>query len=136
MNETQAMQAGVFCYGSVWEPPEISFFPQAEGKAQRESARGGRCLRTDPEERKMPHDKHYNSARHKDWAEKVLRRAGYLCEECKRYGRKTPATTAHHIKHADAYPELRYVLTNGRALCEACHNKAHPEKGGKAWRNE
>ena len=101
-------RAGVFCYGSVWEPPEISFFPQ----------------------------KHYNSARHKAWAEKVLRRAGYLCEECKRYGRldanglPVRATTAHHIKHRDEYPELQYDVTNGRALCERCHNKAHPEKGG------
>ena len=91
---------------------------------------------TDQEERKMPHDKHYNSARHKAWAEKVLRRAGYLCEECKRYGRldanglPVRATTAHHIKHRDEYPELQYDVTNGRALCERCHNKAHPEKGG------
>ena len=109
----------------------------------------------------MPHDKHYNSARHKAWAEKVLRRAGYLCEECRRYGRldknglPVRATTAHHIKHRDEYPELqydvnngralcekchnkhreeypelKYDLNNGRALCEKCHNKAHPEKGG------
>jgi 5-methylcytosine-specific restriction endonuclease McrA len=84
----------------------------------------------------MPHDKHYNSPRHKAWAEKVLRRAGYLCEECKRYGRldrnglPVRATTAHHIKHRDEYPELQYDVSNGRALCEKCHNKAHPEKGG------
>ena len=30
---------------------------------------------------------HYNGARHRAWAEKVLRRAGYRCEECRRYGR-------------------------------------------------
>lgn len=89
----------------------------------------------------MPHDDYYNSARHKAWREKVLRRAGYLCEECKRYGRldknglPVAATTAHHIKHRDEYPELQYRVDNGRALCEACHNKAHPEKGrgGKYW---
>jgi len=91
----------------------------------------------------MPHDPHYNEARHKAWREKVLRRAGYLCEECKRYGRTdkdglpVAATTAHHIKHRDEYPELQYVVSNGLALCEACHNRAHPEKGGargKYWR--
>ena len=75
----------------------------------------------------------YNSARHKRWREKVLRRAGYLCEECKRYGRRTPATVAHHIKHADEYPELRFIVSNGRALCNACHNKEHPEKARKAF---
>ena len=89
----------------------------------------------------MPDDPYYHSAKHKRWREMVLRRAGYLCEECKRYGRTdkdglpVKATTAHHIKHRDEYPELQYVVSNGRALCEACHNRAHPEKGkgNKYW---
>lgn len=64
-------------------------------------------------------------------------RAGGLCEICKRYGRRdkdglpVAATTAHHKKHADKYPELRYVVSNGMALCDGCHNRQHPEKGGK-----
>ncbi len=74
----------------------------------------------------------YHRRRHREWREKVLRRAKYLCEECARYGRTTPATVAHHIKHADEFPELRYSLDNGRALCAACHNKYHPEKAQKA----
>ena len=73
----------------------------------------------------------YHDPRHQRWREQVLKKAGYLCQECARYGRKTEATVAHHIKHADEYPELRYVVSNGRALCAACHNKEHPEKGGK-----
>lgn len=83
----------------------------------------------------LPHDNYYSNARHREWREKVLRRAGYLCEECKRYGRTDKkgspvrATTAHHIKHREDYPELQYDVRNGQALCEACHNKAHPEKG-------
>ena len=88
------------------------------------------------EGKKMPNDKYYHQKRHKEWAEKVLKRAGYFCEECKRYGRldkdglPVRATTAHHIKPREQYPELQYMLSNGRALCEKCHNKAHPEKGG------
>lgn len=84
----------------------------------------------------MPNEKYYHRKRHLEWAEKVLRRAGYLCEECRRYGRldknglPVRATTAHHIKPRELYPELQYDLKNGRALCEKCHNKAHPEKGG------
>ena len=84
----------------------------------------------------MPHEAHYSGVRHRAWREKVLRRAGYLCEECRRYGRlgadglPVRATTAHHIKPREDYPELQYVVDNGRALCEACHNRAHPEKGG------
>ena len=74
---------------------------------------------------------YYQSKRHRDWRQKVLRRAGYLCEECARYGRKTPATVAHHIKTVEEYPELKTVVSNGRALCAACHNKYHPEKAEK-----
>lgn len=87
----------------------------------------------------MARDAHYDKARHKAWRAKVIRRAGGLCEECKRYGRigkdglPIPATTAHHIKHKQEYPELAFDVTNGRALCNSCHNKMHPEKGG-FWR--
>ena len=87
----------------------------------------------------MAHDPYYDTARHKAWRARVLKRAGYLCEECRRYGRTgpdglpVPATTAHHIKHRDEFPELQYDVTNGQALCAACHAKAHPEKGGRCW---
>lgn len=88
----------------------------------------------------MSDNPHYNGARRRAWAAKVLRRAGYRCEECRRYGRTDKdglpvrATVAHHVQHLDEHPELAYDLANGRALCEACHNKMHPEKGGKSAR--
>lgn len=88
----------------------------------------------------MPGDGYYNSPRHKRWREAVLRRDKYLCQECRRYGRlgrdglPVPAVTAHHIKHRDEHPELQYSVDNGIALCAACHNRAHPEKGGRYWR--
>ena len=81
-------------------------------------------------------DSFYHKKRHKQWRKAVLMRAGYLCEECRRYGRRlpngepVPATVAHHKLHADEHPEMRYVITNGQALCERCHNQKHPEKGG------
>ena len=78
----------------------------------------------------------YHKAKHKHWRDLVLRRAGYLCEECARYGRRTEATVAHHIKHADAYPELRYDVKNGMALCAACHNLKHPEKRQKGTESQ
>ena len=87
----------------------------------------------------MPDNQHYHHARHKQWREKVLKRAGYMCEECKRYGRMdrnglpVRATTAHHIKHIDQHPELAYDVSNGQALCAKCHNRQHPEKGGVYW---
>lgn len=78
----------------------------------------------------MPADRYYDGARHRHWREVVLRRAKYLCVECGRYGKRTPATVAHHIKPRETNPELQYDLTNGMALCAQCHNAAHPEKGG------
>lgn len=79
----------------------------------------------------MPADKHYNTRHHREWSAKVMKRAGYLCEDCKRYGKKVPATIAHHIVPINERPDLAYVLSNGRALCDGCHNKKHPEKGGR-----
>lgn len=81
-------------------------------------------------------DSFYHKKRHRVWRDAVMRRAGYLCEECRRYGRRmpngdpVPAKIAHHKLHADEHPELRYVVSNGQALCEKCHNQKHPEKGG------
>lgn len=77
-------------------------------------------------------DNYYSQAKHRAWREKVLRSAGYLCQECAKYGKRVPATHAHHIKHREDYPELQYVVSNGEALCLACHNKMHPEKG--SWK--
>lgn len=62
--------------------------------------------------------------------ERILRRDGYLCQECRKYGRRREAVTVHHIKHLEDHPELALEDSNLVSLCNACHNKAHPEKGG------
>lgn len=67
----------------------------------------------------------------KKWERKrkaILARDGYICRECRKYGRTVTATTVHHIKHVDEYPELAYENKNLESLCSACHNKRHPEK--------
>lgn len=67
----------------------------------------------------------------KQWIRKresILRRDGYMCQKCRRYGKRVPATTVHHIRHADEYPELAYTDSNLISLCSSCHNKEHPEK--------
>lgn len=69
----------------------------------------------------------------KQWQRKraaILRRDKYQCRECRRYGRTREATTVHHIKHRDEFPELALVDSNLISLCDSCHNKFHPEKGG------
>lgn len=58
----------------------------------------------------------------------MLKRAGYKCERCARYGKNVDATIAHHKIPVTEQPELRFDIKNGEALCTACHNAAHPEK--------
>lgn len=62
--------------------------------------------------------------------EKILRRDGYMCRECRRYGRNRAATTVHHIVPYEERPDLALTDNNLISLCAACHNKKHPEKGG------
>ena len=73
----------------------------------------------------------HKSMRWKKKREQILRRDKYLCQDCKRYGRRVDATEVHHIKHVDEYPELAFESSNLVSLCAACHNKRHPEKGCK-----
>ena len=64
----------------------------------------------------------------------ILRRDGYQCQECRKYGRMTPAVYVHHIQHLEDRPDLALVDSNLESVCMACHNKLHPEKGTKSRR--
>lgn len=68
------------------------------------------------------------TARWKRKREKILRRDGYLCQRCKRYGRKVAATVVHHVVHYDDAPERAMDDANLVSLCDACHNREHPER--------
>lgn len=76
-------------------------------------------------------DEFYHTKRWHKLRAAVLRRDGYQCQRCKRYGRLRQASTVHHIKHLDEYPELACDPKNLVSLCAACHNEMHPEKGGR-----
>ncbi len=65
---------------------------------------------------------------------KILKRDKNLCCDCKRYGKRTAAVVVHHMIPYEEAPELGLVDSNLISLCEACHNKRHPEKGTKAGR--
>ena len=67
----------------------------------------------------------------KKWQQKrkqILIRDSYLCQQCKKYGKRVDAQMVHHIKPAELFPELAYDDNNLESLCNACHNKLHPEK--------
>ena len=70
----------------------------------------------------------------KQWKAKrlaILHRDKFLCIECKKYGRRREATTVHHIEPIETRPELALKSDNLESLCDKCHNKKHPEKGGR-----
>lgn len=56
------------------------------------------------------------------WRKSVYNRDKYTCQDCFKKGGRIHA---HHIKPFSKYPELRFVLENGRTLCLSCHNKLH-----------
>lgn len=67
----------------------------------------------------------YKTARWVSLRKRILRRDKYLCQNCKRYGRRVEATTVHHIYPLSEYDEYKYCAWNLISLCSACHNKMH-----------
>jgi 5-methylcytosine-specific restriction endonuclease McrA len=68
------------------------------------------------------------SFQYKDWRIAVFKRDKYTCVLCKAKG---VYLEADHIKPWCNYPELRYDIDNGRALCKQCHLN-QPTHGRKA----
>ncbi|MED4579026.1 HNH endonuclease signature motif containing protein [Bacillus atrophaeus] len=68
----------------------------------------------------------------KEWTEcraLVLKRDHGVCQDCLAQRKITKAKTVHHIKELRDHPELSLTLDNLVSLCNACHNRRHPEKG-------
>lgn len=55
---------------------------------------------------------------YKQWRINVLERDNYTCQCC---GIRGVELHGHHIKGWAEYPELRYDVENGVALCRPCH---------------
>lgn len=83
--------------------------------------KGGPGLTAD---RKLIH----KTLEYKTWRQAVFVKDDYTCRLCMVRG---GSLVAHHIfKWAD-YPELRFSVTNGMALCKSCHLKTHTKRGKK-----
>jgi 5-methylcytosine-specific restriction endonuclease McrA len=70
---------------------------------------------------------------------KILRRDGYICQECKRFGKRHDAEMVHHIYPVETHPHLAFVNDNLVSLCNVKHNTMHDRvtneitEAGKRW---
>jgi len=55
-----------------------------------------------------------------NWRRSVFKRDNFTCVLC---GQKGGKLNADHIKPFAFYRHLRYIIANGRTLCEKCHRK-------------
>lgn len=63
-----------------------------------------------------------DSDRYRDWRNKVLGRDGFRCVQCGARNR----LQAHHIIPWAVDPKKRFLISNGKTLCEGCHSRIHP----------
>ena len=64
------------------------------------------------------HERIRKSTEYKAWRRSVFERDGYQCTKC---GASGIYLHADHIKSFARFPELRFEVSNGRALCVPCH---------------
>lgn len=56
------------------------------------------------------------------WRKAIFERDNFSCQKCKESGGDL---TAHHINNFSEFPELRFSIENGIALCRKCHRAFH-----------
>lgn len=77
---------------------------------------------------KTNNDAFYKSKEWKFLRLEALQRDNYLCVECLKNGKITPADTVHHIKPLRIDQTGAEDLNNLETVCRACHNKLHRER--------
>jgi hypothetical protein len=68
-----------------------------------------------------------NSDKYVSWRKICMERDNYKCTDCGVGG----YLQVHHIKELAKYPELAYVVDNGKTVCISCHQKIHGTTYGK-----
>lgn len=75
-------------------------------------------------------DKLYKTSRWRKLRQTIIRRDFGLCQECKRRDIYTKGTVVHHIVEAREDITIFWQETNLELVCDACHNRDHPERSG------
>lgn len=80
----------------------------------------------------------YSSGAWKAVREQAKKRDHYLCVDCLREGRITPAEEVHHIialSQANVNdPRISLNLNNLKSLCKLCHKKYDPKRIPKRYK--
>ena len=63
----------------------------------------------------------WKSPEYQQWRKAVFERDNYTCQDCG--DNKGGNLEADHIKPRYLYPELTFIVVNGRTLCNICHKK-------------
>ena len=77
---------------------------------------------------KTNYNRFYHSKEWKKLRTEALERDNYLCVECLKNGKITPADTVHHIKPLRIDQTGAEDLNNLETVCRACHNRLHRER--------
>lgn len=67
---------------------------------------------------------------YREWRSLIMARDNYTCTKCDRRGGRL---TAHHLQSWSKFPELRFSVENGAALCWKCHWQYHRKFGHKTF---
>ena len=62
------------------------------------------------------------------WRKNVYKRDNYSCKVCGKHC-QNKEIIAHHIKSFSAFPNMRFILSNGITLCRSCHIITHQNNG-------
>lgn len=77
-------------------------------------------------------EKEKDYPKYMEWRKEVLKKDNYTCQNCR--GKEN--IQADHIKEWSLYPELRYEISNGQALCKDCHYKKSSIENSLYWKNQ
>lgn len=82
-------------------------------------------------ERESMGESFYKSKRWERTRARILRRDGYQCQIAKRYGKRIPANTVHHIFPRDKFPQYQWEPWNLIAVSHDKHNQLHIRATGE-----
>ena len=70
-------------------------------------------------------DPFYRSKRWLGLRRAALARDGWMCQECRRFGKRVDAVAVHHVFPRNEFPEFQWAGWNLASLCKGCHDAMH-----------